>query len=127
MEVEKMKRTITVISAEIIPDNQLRIHIGNTYSLNGVSATGNMLVDSSKFAFVYILEVNGEYTYLLLEEDVWNVISEALNKFLPVFLSNQVEELPLPNFMEEMDYLIENIKGNSNYGEEMVEKVETIF
>ncbi|HYK71897.1 MAG TPA: hypothetical protein VEV44_02035 [Pseudoneobacillus sp.] len=48
------------------------------------------------------------------------------NSLSPV-LFNQKETLPLPLFNEELEYLIENIRGNSNYGEAMVEKVESIF
>jgi hypothetical protein len=121
-----MNKTISVITADIM-DQQLRLHIENTYGLEDAKATGNMLVDSDRFAFVYILEVNGEYNYLLLEEKFWSNIRKAKDQNLDVILTNRTNELVLSHFIDEMNYLTENIKGNSNYGEEMVEKVEKTF
>ncbi|MFL6562385.1 MAG: hypothetical protein ACJ8MO_40575 [Bacillus sp. (in: firmicutes)] len=37
------------------------------------------------------------------------------------------EQKELNNFHDEFNYVLTNIKGNSNYGKEMVTKVESIF
>jgi hypothetical protein len=44
-----------------------------------------------------------------------------------VWILFEDEQLELTNFYEELTELINNIRGNSNYGAEMVTKVEEIF
>ena len=51
----------------------------------------------------------------------------VITESLPVVITNGSEEIQLTQFREELTYLIENIKGNSNYGEMMVSKVEVVF
>jgi hypothetical protein len=86
-----------------------------------------MLVDSDGCSFIYLLENADTYTYISIPEIVWNDLKTAVSKNLPVIVTNGSERIFLTNFQEELNYLIENIKGNSNYGEEMVNKVETVF
>ena len=86
-----------------------------------------MLVDSDGLSFVYLLEKEEDYTYIVIPNTVWKELKTALTEQLPVYLSNQSERLLLNQFHEELSYLIENIKGNSNYGEKMVNEVEAIF
>jgi CHAT domain-containing protein len=126
MEVETMKKMMPVMSA-VIENRTLILNVDKTNSLDNVIPKGQMLVDSDQFSFVYILEIKEEYTYLVLTSEIWYLLKEAIDQTLPIVLSNQKNELPLPMFFEELTYLIENIKGNSNYGEEMVEKVESTF
>ena len=45
----------------------------------------------------------------------------------PVWVLYEDEQMELTNFNEELNELINNIRGNSNYGAEMVTKVEEIF
>jgi CHAT domain-containing protein len=126
MEVETMKKMMPVMSA-VIENKKLVLYVDKTNSLDHVIPKGQMLVDSDQFSFVYILEIKEEYTYLVLTSEIWYLLKEAIDQELPIVLSNQKNELPLPMFFEELTYLIENIKANSNYGEEMVEKVESTF
>jgi hypothetical protein len=126
MEVETMKKMMPVMSA-VIENKTLILNVEKTNSLDNVIPKEQMLVDSDQFSFVYILEIKEEYTYLVLTSKIWYLLKEAIDQKLPIVLSNQKNELPLPMFFEELTYLIENIKGNSNYGEEMVEKVESTF
>jgi hypothetical protein len=126
MEVETMKKMMPVMSA-VIENKTLVLNVDKTNSLDHVIPKGQMLVDSDQFSFVYILEIKEEYTYLVLTSEIWYLLKEAIDLSIPVVLSNQKNVLPLPMFFEELTYLIENIKGNSNYGEEMVEKVESTF
>ena len=88
---------------------------------------GQMLVDSETFAFIYIVESQNEYSYIQLPEQVWNACKVGMQQNTAVFLTNGSLQLELPNFLEEMLYLIENIKGNANYGGEMVQKIESHF
>jgi hypothetical protein len=126
MEVETMKKMMPVMSA-VIENKTLILNVDKSNSLDNVIPKGQMLVDSDQFSFVYILEIKEEYTYLVMTSEIWYLLKEAIDQKLPIVLSNQKYELPLPMFFEELTYLIENIKGNSNYGEEMVEKVESTF
>lgn len=86
-----------------------------------------MLVDSDNLSFIYILDHEDDYIYLAIPDSIWTDLKKALDLNLPIYLSNQKERLLLPGIFEELNYLIDNIKGNSNYGEIMVEKVESIF
>ncbi|WP_230498831.1 hypothetical protein [Pseudoneobacillus rhizosphaerae] len=126
MEVELMKKMMPVMSA-VIENETLMLKVDETNSLVDVIPKEQMLVDSDQFSFVYILEINEEYTYLVLTAEIWQILKEAVNQSLSVVLTNHKDSLTLPMFNEELNYLIENIKGNSNYGEEMVEKVESTF
>ncbi|MDP4161789.1 MAG: hypothetical protein Q8906_14405 [Bacillota bacterium] len=95
--------------------------------VNGLKPSGQMLVDSDGLAFIYLMENEESYTYIVLPEPIWDSLKVGLNEKRPVFISDGQEELELHNFKEELEYLISNIKGNSNYGEEMVTKVENTF
>lgn len=126
MEVEMMKKMMSVLSA-VIENETLMLKVDETNSLIDVKPKEQMLVDSDQLSFVYILEINEEYTYLVLTSEIWQILKKAVDQSLSVILTNQKDSLPLPMFIEELNFLIENIKGNSNYGEEMVEKVESTF
>ncbi|MFD2443207.1 hypothetical protein ACFSO7_04330 [Bacillus sp. CGMCC 1.16607] len=121
-----MAKKVYVLSIEK-EEQSLKLIVDESIRFINAEAKGQMLVDSDQFAFVYIIEMDGEYTYIVLKEEYWPMLKEALDESLSAFLFNQSEELPLPMFNEELEYLIGNIKGNSNYGEAMVEKVETTF
>lgn len=121
-----MKKMMPVLSA-VIENKNLMLNVDENYSLVNVIPKEQMLVDSDQFSFVYILEINEEYTYLVLEAEIWQILKEAVDQSLTVILTNKKNTVNLPLFVEELTYLIENIKGNSNYGEEMVEKVESTF
>ncbi|MDA7026112.1 hypothetical protein PJ311_05715 [Bacillus sp. CLL-7-23] len=90
-------------------------------------ATSRMLVDSDHFAFVYILEQEESFQYVMLNEILWPKIKQALAAEVPVFLKMGKQEVELAGFHEELEYLLENIKDNANYGEEMEERVKQIF
>ncbi|MFN2747140.1 MULTISPECIES: hypothetical protein [Bacillus] len=88
---------------------------------------GRMLADSDHFAFVYILEQGESFQYVILNEAIWSELKSALDKKLPVFLKIGNESMELSGFHDELAYLIDNIKGNANYGEEMEERVKKVF
>ncbi len=120
-----MNKRLTINSAKQIND-QLQL-IANE-PITSLKPAGHMLVDSDHFSFVYLME-NEEttYTYILIPEQVWPVLKETMEGNLPVFLTYGEEQVELTEFRAEFAYLISNIKGNGNYGEEMVEKVEKLF
>lgn len=122
-----MREKINVSGVKPTEENELRLLVSNDISLNSLKPLGQMLVDSDEISFVYLLEKDNEYTYLMLKEDNWTQLKWALEKNAVVSLSTEHSTIELDGFLDELTYLIENIKGNSNYGEAMVTKVEEIF
>lgn len=122
-----MREKFIVIKANTTDKKELTLLIEQGIKLSEVKATGQMLVDSAEFSFVYVLEKNDEYTYLSIKEDIWPQLKQVMDSQSNVHLSNSSEQIELVNFFEELEYLVENIKGNGNYGEEMVTKVEACF
>lgn len=122
-----MREKISVIGAKTTIENELHLQINNEISVRSLKALGQMLVDSDGLSFVYLLEKNNEYTYAIIKEDVWPQLKWAMEEKAAVRLSNDHESIELVDFLDELNYLVDNIKGNSNYGEDMVTKVEEIF
>lgn len=106
---------------------ELLLSLDEEISFEKIKATDQMLVDSDAFSFIYIIELDEEYTYMVLPENVWPDLRRILIENIPVFLLVDESKIKLPNIHNELHYLIENIKGNKNYGEEMVQKVESAF
>ncbi|MEH6988821.1 MULTISPECIES: hypothetical protein [Bacillales] len=121
-----MKQKLTIVNAEWI-GNELILGI-ESGTVSGLTAMQQILADSDNLSFIYIAEKNDDYTYISLPETVWPELKKALDGRMRVYASdiNQAR-LELAGFHEELGDLIENIRGNSNYGNEMVEKVENVF
>ncbi|PAE25192.1 hypothetical protein [Bacillus sp. 7894-2] len=121
-----MKQKLTIVNAEWA-GNELILGI-ESGTVSGLTAMQQILADSDNLSFIYIAEKNDDYTYISLPETVWPELKKALDGRLRVYASdiNQTR-LELAGFHEELGDLIENIRGNSNYGNEMVEKVENVF
>ncbi|WP_121609570.1 hypothetical protein [Mesobacillus foraminis] len=121
-----MKKRLNITEA-IMKDQELLLMTEESTNLTELSPAGQMLVDSDQLSFIYLAEQDGDYTYITIPEKTWSVLKEGLAAGAMVSLSNGSSQVELVSFKEEMEYLIENIKGNSNYGDEMVGKVELIF
>jgi len=119
-----MNRKITVNFAEI-HNNQLNLNINE--AITDLVPSGQILVDSDHFSFIYLMENKDDYTYIELPETIWPVLKEALDGKLPAWLIFKGGQLKLTLFQEELDYVTNNIKGNGNYSLKMVRKVEEIF
>ena len=89
--------------------------------------TGRLFVDSDHFAFLYIVEENGEFSYLRFGEGVWPALVEIVRHGKEPFLALGDRTLELNGFREELESLLYNIEGNINYGEEFVARVEAAF
>jgi hypothetical protein len=116
---------IIKIDRAIIENDQLKF-ITNV-SVSSLIPREHMLVDSDHFSFIYLMEENNDYTYITLGESIWSKLKEALGRKMPAFLISGEEQQELISFQEELEYVINNIKGNGNYGDEMVGKVERTF
>ncbi|WP_064092271.1 UPF0738 family protein [Rossellomorea aquimaris] len=109
-------------------DNEaLLLHTDQGDLLKDTSAACQIIADSEQFSFVYLAENEEEYVYLYLEEPMWEEIKRALENNTPVIAKSDNYSLSLDQFHEELSYLISNIEGNGNYGDEMVKKVESVF
>lgn len=88
-----------------------------------------VITDSDDYAFVYLADAGEKYGYFYfyLPESIWTDLKKALAENSPVEAVGTDGVLPLDAFGEEMEDLLANIEGNSNYGEEMVGKVERVF
>lgn len=120
-----MKKKIQVHTIES-KNNELILIVDHQDDLNGLLASGQMLVDSDDLSFIYLL-TQDEYVYLSIPKETWKGIKEGIIQAQAVFVSNGTVSILLDNFKEELDYLLENIKGNANYGEEMEKAVEIFF
>ncbi|PLS02917.1 UPF0738 family protein [Neobacillus cucumis] len=119
-----MKKKI-IIETAIMNDNKLIFETDD--SIKGLMPREQILVDSDNSAFVYLMEDQDDYTYIVLPENLWSYLKAALDQKLPVLIKTNLEQIELINFHDELEYVLSNIKGNSNYGDEFVSKVEGFF
>ncbi len=115
------------IKETAIRENKLIFQLQGDTNLENTKACGQMLVDSDSLAFIYLLEKENEYVYLEIPEMVWKECKVALESNHTFLIKDANGELLLENFKDELEYLIENIRGNGNYGEEMENAVSSVF
>lgn len=120
-----MRKMITILQVTI--ENNKLVLTSDFKHISEITPKGQMLVDSDRLAFIYIIEHENEYVWLSLPQELWEKVNEGRLDHLQVVLQNNKTYIELPNYMEELDYLIENIKDNGNYGDEMVTLVEKVF
>ncbi|MFF2441603.1 UPF0738 family protein [Priestia megaterium] len=89
--------------------------------------TKQMLVDSDNMSFVYVVDINDQFMYVGLSDNIWANLKHVLHKDMKVFLEINKKIIELSAVKEELSYLISNIEGNVNYGDEMVARVEEVF
>jgi hypothetical protein len=89
--------------------------------------TAQMITDSDNLSFIYIIDINDEFVYVSIPVKIWRHLKSALENHYDVCLKLNNQVVKLEGFLSELTYLIENIEGNANYGEQMVSKVEEIF
>jgi hypothetical protein len=97
------------------------------FSLEEARPKDHMLVDSDHLSFIYILETDEDFIYVAIPYEFWSDVKQALAEEAAVVLKSGELELELTSFKEELTYLIENIDGNANYGEQMEQAVKEIF
>ena len=122
-----MKKKIKIMNAEWNNNEELVLQVEEGASILEMKPMGQMLVDSDQLSFIYVVDKDDDYTYISIPESTWPKLKNALENSAEVYITDQKDQLLLTDFHEELSHLIENIKGNSNYGEAMVEKVEALF
>ncbi|XQY92819.1 hypothetical protein ACNRWW_05215 [Metabacillus sp. HB246100] len=100
-----------------------------TTSLEGqpLRAKGQMLVDSDALAFIYILDNGEDFIYASLPDTLWPDLKTASEQQYSIYLDINEEMIELVDLIDELNYLLENIKDNANYGEEMEGRVVEVF
>ncbi|OIK11160.1 hypothetical protein BIV60_18580 [Bacillus sp. MUM 116] len=119
-----MKNKLTAINGKII-ENQIVFTVNE--AIHHLQPAEQILVDSDNLSFIYLMEDKEEYAYIAFPEETWEFLKTAVENKLSVYLSFNDQQIELPQFTEELEYIISNIKGNGNYGDEMVTKVEENF
>ncbi|MCM3595215.1 hypothetical protein M4D55_05370 [Metabacillus idriensis] len=123
-----MKRRIEVNEAVLDQERMiLKALPFEKNDLSGLTATGQVLVDSDQLAFIYIMDHHEDFIYTNLPAAVWPQLKTALDSEVPVDLNVNGLTIELTDLHEELSYLLENIKDNANYGEEMEKKVVETF
>ncbi|MCA1031085.1 hypothetical protein LCL95_08630 [Bacillus timonensis] len=122
-----MQKHIQIQSIQKEAEQIILVAESSIENKNELKATGHMLVDSDSLAFIYKLETETEFVYVNLPHTMWDVLKEVKDHRPEVFLQVEDKEILLEDIAEELDYLIDNIEGNANYGDEMVNTVEEYF
>jgi hypothetical protein len=122
-----MRKKMFIEKAERENNKLLLIPALHSFSLENAQAKNYMLVDSDELAFIYIIEVNNEFIYVSIPKSLWTELNEAMKERTPVFIKDEATLIELSGIADELTYLIENIEGNANYGEEMEKAVKEIF
>ena len=92
-----------------------------------IQPTGQMIVDSDDAAFIYLVEENNAYSHIRFPKQLWPQLASSLLQEAELYLRNGTDDLLLHNFTDELQGLLFNIQGNSNYGDDFVTAVEEIF
>ena len=122
-----MNKRIELTEATIENNRLILQPASLSIGVEALKANGQMLVDSDQLSFIYILESADEFVYAGLPHTIWTKLKEAKDKDLPVILQINENEIELTDLVPELNYLLENIKGNANYGDEMENKVVEVF
>jgi hypothetical protein len=95
--------------------------------VGSLKGAARVLADSDRLAFIYILESSDEYVYVSISNQFWPELKKVMTDHLSVSLLINDHQINLEGIEEELQELLTNIKGNSNYGDKMVNEVESIF
>ncbi|WP_342388676.1 hypothetical protein [Salinicoccus bachuensis] len=88
----------------------------------GLKAAARMIVDSDNMAFIYMLDDGEEFRRVHFVKETWSMLKA--HHGAEVILNTDVI---LTDFWDELDYLIENIEDNNNYGEAFESAVKEEF
>jgi len=122
-----MRKKIFIEEVKKGDNKLLLIPKAHSFQLEKAKAKNYMLADSDELAFIYILEIEEEFIYVSIPSSLWGELKEAIDQNVPMFLFDGPVMLELSGMIEELSYLIENIDGNANYGEEMEKAVRQAF
>lgn len=89
-------------------------------SVEGMTPSNRMIVDSDNFSFIYLLDDGDVFSRLHFVKETWSMLRDNQGKDIIVN-----DTLTLTSFWTELSDLLENIEGNNNYGQAFEEAVIT--
>ncbi|MDM5153845.1 hypothetical protein QUF88_08385 [Bacillus sp. DX1.1] len=92
-----------------------------------LTVRNHVLVDSDHLSFLYILEDESAFIYVSIPHTCWEAMHDAMKNDKKIFVRVNNIEIELEQLKEEVAYLIGNIEGNANYGEELEAAVKKVF
>lgn len=122
-----MRKMLEINGININEDGLFLIIDDTKINLEQCHEVGTMIADSDKSSLLYILEENEKFVYVTVPYEFWSDLRKANDQNLSVFLKVGEKSLTLNNWNEELTYLIQNVEGNFNYGEEFVKQVQSAF
>lgn len=122
-----MHKQIIISSAEWIEDRLIFSTEYTDFILDEWKPHEHMLVDSNHLTFLYMLESKEDYCYVTIPHTYWKFCKALMVRQKKAYIRFDGKELELKKMKEELQYLVQNIEGNANYGETLVKTVEEIF
>jgi len=87
-----------------------------------MTAASRMIVDSDNMSFIYLLDDGDAFQRVHFVKETWSMLDDYRNG--EILLNG---EITLAGFWEEMDFLLDNIVDNNNYGREFESAVRDQF
>ena len=125
-EINSLRNVYIIEHVEVV-HNEIYFILNEKKQLSQLQSTGQVIVDSDNEAFLYIIEENEAYSYIGFSKNVWPHLLQMLMEEQKAYLKLEDGMLPLEQFADELQGLLYNIEGNSNYGDEFVENIENTF
>ncbi|MCF6136864.1 hypothetical protein [Pseudalkalibacillus berkeleyi] len=124
-----MTTRLEITSCEVKEDTvQFSINSESLAKDLALEPSGQVLVDSDSLSFIYILETEDSFIYVSIPKDYWSDMKTVLTDGKDAVLQlSHHGSIPMVGLKDELEYLIQNISGNANYGSEMMNSVEEIF
>ncbi|WP_088042527.1 hypothetical protein [Bacillus sp. EAC] len=123
-----MRKMLTI--EEIIQNEDglfFKIEDNETLNFDNCHEIGTMIADSEQNSLLYIIEENEEFVYITIPVTLWAHIKKANDQHQKVFLQSRDGQLELNSWNDELTYLVQNVEGNFNYGEEFVKQIQKVF
>lgn len=125
-EVYVMRNIYTIENWQFV-HNDLHLSLNETQNKIQIEPAGKMITDSDHLNLIYLVEEEGEYSYIQFSQSTWPALVELLKSEKNPYLLLEQGSIELVDFTDELSMLLFNIEGNDNYGKEFVEAVEAVF
>ena len=125
-EINSLRNVYIIEHVEVV-HNEIHFILNEKKQLSQLQPVGQVIVDSDNEAFLYIIEENDAYSYIGFPQAVWSQLVQMLKSGQQPYLKVEDGLMPLGQFADELEGLLYNIVGSSNYGGRFVEAVEKEF
>lgn len=115
------------VESGIHNEGHISFLLPETANILTVSPAEKMITDSEKTSFVYLIDGEDAYGQIHFPKAVWPLMVEIMKTKKDPFIVQGEHSLQLNGFVEELEMLIFNIEGNSNYGKLFTDAVEDVF